>query len=224
MDAVSSFGGMDVHPEDVNADIFVTSPSKCLGGSTGLCIVHVSERAWAKIDANPAAPTGSVLSLKDWRDAWRPDVLFPFTPSVSEIHALDAAVQNYLDEGPEAVWARHALTARACRAGVRAMGLDLWPVRESICADTATTVRVPAGLEDAAIRQEARRRYGVVFSAGRGSLLGKLVRIGHMGPVARPIYAVVAVTALGGAIAALGGRADVGAGVEAVLAVIDGAG
>ena len=223
VDAVSSFGGMDVHPEDIHADIFVTGPNKCLGGSTGLSIVHVSERAWAKIDANPAAPTDSVLSLKDWRDAWRADVLFPYTPSVSEVHALDAAVQNYLDEGPEAVWARHALTARACRAGVRAMGLKLWPAREAICADTATTVRVPEGLEDAAIRQAARRLYGVVFSAGRGSLLGRLVRIGHMGPVARPIFATVAVTALGGAIAALGGKADVGAGVEAALAVIDGA-
>ena len=223
VDAVSSFGGMDVHPGAINADIFVTGPNKCLGGSTGLSIVHVSERAWARIEANPDAPSGSVLSLTDWRDAWRPDVLFPFTPSVSEVHALDAAVQNYLDEGPEAVWARHALTARACRAGVRAMGLELWPVREAICADTATTVRVPPGLEDAAIRQEARRRYGVVFSAGRGALLGKLVRIGHMGPVARPIYATVAVTALGGAIAALGGQVDVGAGVDAALAVIDGA-
>ena len=222
VDAVSSFGGMDVHPEAVHADIFVTGPNKCLGGSTGLCIVHVSERAWARIDANPAAPTGSVLSLKDWRDAWRADMLFPFTPSVSEVHALDAAVRNYLDEGSEAVWARHALTARACRAGVRASGLDLWPVCEAICADTATTVRVPDGLDDAAIRQEARRRYGVVFSAGRGSLLGKLVRIGHMGPVARPIYAIVAVTALGGAVNALGGQADVGAGVEAALAVIEG--
>ena len=224
VDAVSSFGGMDVHPEEVDADIFVTGPNKCLGGSTGLSILHVSERAWARIDSNPAAPTGSVLSLKDWREAWRPDVLFPYTPSVSEVHALEAAVQNYLDEGPEAVWARHALTARACRAGIRALGLDLWPVREAICADTATTVRVPEGLEDAAIRQEARRRYGVVFSAGRGSLLGKLVRIGHMGPTARPVFAVVAVTALGGAIAALGGRVDVGAGVEAALAVIDGEG
>ena len=122
------------------------------------------------------------------------------------------------------MWARHALTARACRAGVRAMGLELWPAREAICADTATTVRVPEGLEDAAIRQAARRLYGVVFSAGRGTLLGKLVRIGHMGPVARPIFATVAVTALGGAIASLGGKADVGAGVEASLAVIDGAG
>ena len=64
----------------------------------------------------------------------------------------------------------------------------------------------------------------MVFSAGRGSLMGRLVRIGHMGPVARPIYAVVAVTALGGAVAALGGKADVGAGVEAALSVIDGAG
>ena len=221
VDAVSSFGGMNVHPEEIHADIFVTGPNKCLGGSTGLSIVHVSERAWARIDANPGAPSGSVLSLKDWRDAWRADVMFPFTPSVSEVHALDAAVQNYLDEGPEAVWARHALTARACRAGIRALGLDLWPVREAICADTATTVRVPEGLDDAAIRQAARRRYGVVFSAGRGSLLGKLVRIGHMGPVARPIYAAIAVTALGGAVAALGGRADVGAGVEAALAVIE---
>ncbi len=224
VDAVSSFGGMDVHPEQIHADIFVTGPNKCLGGSTGLSILHVSERAWDRIDANPAAPADSVLSLKDWRDAWRRDVLFPYTPSVSEIHALEAAVQHYLDEGPEAVWARHALTARACRAGVRAMGLELWPAREAICADTATTVRVPAGLEDAAIRQEARRRYGVVFSAGRGSLLGRLVRIGHMGPTARPIYAVVAVAALGGAVAALGGKADVAAGVEAALGVIDGAG
>ena len=99
VDAVSSFGGMDVHPEEVHADIFVTGPNKCLGGSTGLCIVHVSERAWARIDANPDAPSGSVLSLKDWRDAWRADVLFPFTPSVSEVHALDAAVQNYLGRG-----------------------------------------------------------------------------------------------------------------------------
>ena len=91
VDAVSSFGGMDVHPEQIHADIFVTGPNKCLGGSTGLSILHVSERAWDRIDANPAAPTASVLSLKDWRDAWRHDVLFPYTPSVSEVHALEAA-------------------------------------------------------------------------------------------------------------------------------------
>ncbi len=220
VDAVSSFAGMDIHPEDCSADIFVTGPNKCLGGTPGLSVLHVSERAWAHIDANPSAPVASVLSLKDWREAWRSDSPFPFTPSIAEVHGLAAAVEAYLDEGPEAVWARHRLTARACRAAVRAMGLVLWPAREEICADTVTAVRVPDGLEDAAIRRLARERYGVVFSASRGSLMGRLIRIGHMGPVARPVYAVIAAAALGGAVCALGGRAAVGAGVEAALAVI----
>jgi pyridoxamine--pyruvate transaminase len=60
-----------------------------------------------------------------------------------------------------------------------------------------------------------------VFSSGRGETLGKLVRIGHMGPTARPLYAVVALAALGGAIRALGSPLDVAAGLTAALAVID---
>jgi len=61
----------------------------------------------------------------------------------------------------------------------------------------------------------------VVFSSGRSETLGKLTRIGHMGPTAQPIYAVAALTALGGALKALGHKANVGAGVDAALAVID---
>ena len=64
-----------------------------------------------------------MLSILDWEHAWRRDRPFPFTPSVSEINGLDAALDLYLAEGPEQVWARHALTAAACRAGVLAMGL-----------------------------------------------------------------------------------------------------
>jgi pyridoxamine--pyruvate transaminase len=61
-----------------------------------------------------------------------------------------------------------------------------------------------------------------MLSVGRGETKGKLIRIGHMGPTAEPIYAVVAVTALGGALRSLGFEADVEAGVGAALAVIDG--
>ena len=70
-------------------------------------------------------------------------------------------------------------------------------------------------------RAAARARYGVVFSSGRGETLGKLLRIGHMGPTARPLFAVVAVTALGGTMRALGHSVDVSAGVGAALSVID---
>ena len=221
VDAVSSFGGMDVGPDTCQADLFVTGPNKCLGCPPGLTLLGVSPRAWQKMKANPLAPRDSILSILDWELAARRDRPFPFTPSVSEINGLDAALDLYLTEGPEQVWARHAVTAAACRAGVVAMGLRLWPADERTASPTATAIRIPASVEDASLRAAARARYGVVFSSGRGETLGKLVRIGHMGPTARPMYAVVAVAALGGAIRALGQRVDVAAGVDAALAVID---
>jgi len=221
VDAVSSFGGMDTHPEACHADIYVTGPNKCLGCPPGLSILGVSERAWTKMKANPTAPRGSVLSLLDWEEAWHRERPFPFTPSVAEINGLDAALDLYLEEGPEQVWARHAATAAACRAGVQAMGLQLWPARETIASPTTTAVRIPYGIDDATLRAAARDRFGVTFSAGRGETLGRLVRIGHMGPTARPIFAVPAVAALGGALNHLGYNVDVGAGVAATVAAID---
>jgi pyridoxamine---pyruvate transaminase len=221
VDAVSSFGGMDVGPETCQADLFVTGPNKCLGCPPGLSLVGVTPRAWEKMKANPHAPRDSMLSILDWEYAWRRDRPFPFTPSVAEVNGLDAALDLYLAEGPEHVWARHALTAAACRAGALAMSLRLWPADERTASPTATAIRVPATVEDTALRAAARARYGVVFSSGRGETLGKLIRIGHMGPTARPMYAVVALTALGGALRALGHPLDVAAGVAAALAVID---
>jgi len=222
VDAVSSFGGMDVHPGSCHADIFITGPGKCLGGSPGLTMLSVSDAAWRHIDANPNAPSASVLSLSDWKNAWSKDEAFPFTPSVAEVHGLDAAIDHYLAEGPEAVWQRHARTAAACRAGIKAMGQSLWPVREEIAAPSATAVRAPDGLTSQDLIRAARDLYGVTFSSGRGETLNKVVRIGHMGPVAEPIYASVAVTAYGGALRHLGVKADVGAGVEAALNAMTG--
>jgi len=222
VDAVSSFGGMDVLPGEIEADIFVTGPNKCLGCPPGLSLLHVSDAAWRKMEGNPDAPRASMLSIVDWRRAHEATQPFPFTPSVSEINALDAALDLYLEEGDGAVWARHAQTAAACRAGIKAAGLSLWPAREEIASPTCTAVRVPEGIDEAKLRSEIRDRYGVVVSSGRGETLGKLIRIGHMGPTARPIYSLVAVAAVTGALQALGVKGlDVGAGVAATMKVID---
>ncbi len=221
VDAVSSFGGMKTSPEDCKADIYIAGPNKCLGAAPGLTMAGISPRAWDKMKANPKAPRASMLSILDWENAWSREKPFPFTPSVAEINGFDVALDLYLGEGPEAVWARHALTARATRKGALAMGLKLWASSEAIASPTTTAVRTPDGIDEAALRREARARYGVVFSSGRGETLGKLTRIGHMGPTAQPIYAIAALTALGGALNALGFKADVAAGVAAALAEID---
>ncbi|HTW25905.1 MAG TPA: alanine--glyoxylate aminotransferase family protein [Acetobacteraceae bacterium] len=220
VDAVSSFAGMDIHPDDCEADVFITGPGKCLGGAPGLTVMAVSDRAWAAMHDNPRAPRASVLSLLDWKEAWRADQPFPFTPSVAEMYGLDAALDQYLAEGAASVWARHATTARACRAGLEALGLKLWPARPAIASPTTTAVRIPEGLSGEHLLAAARERLGVVLSGGRGETQGKLLRIGHMGPVAEPLYATVAVTALGAALRQHGHRCDIGAAVEAALAAI----
>jgi pyridoxamine--pyruvate transaminase len=220
VDAVSSFAGMDIHPDQCCADIFVTGPGKCLGGAPGLTLVAVSDRAWAHMEANPACPKASVLSLTDWKNAWSKKAPFPFTPAIAEVNGLDAALDAYLEEGPETVWARHDLTARACRAGVKALGLELWAAREEIAAPTTTAIRVPDGLSDEKIVAAMRDNFGTIISYGRAETKGKLLRIGHMGPVAEPVYALVAVTTLGGALNRLGRKTNVGAAVDAATAII----
>ncbi len=221
VDAVSSFGGMKTHPEECKADIYVTGPNKCLGAPPGLTMMGVSQRAWDKMKANPAAPRASMLSILDWEQAWSAKEPFPFTPSVAEVNGLDMALDLYLAEGPEKVWARHALTAKATRAGIRGMGVDIWAARDEIASPTTTAVRIPEGIDEGALRAEARARYGVVFSSGRSETLGKLTRIGHMGPTAQPIYAVAALAAFGGALEALGFKADTAAGIAAAMAEIN---
>ena len=224
VDSVSAFGGMDVLPETSFADIFVTGPNKCLGCPPGLTLLHVSDAAWEKMAANPEAPRASILSIIDWKEAYKAERLFPFTPSVSEINALDAALDIYLDEGEENVWARHALTAKACRAGVQAAGMKLWAAREEIASATCTAVAIPEGIDEAKLRASIRDVYGVVFSSGRGETLGKLTRIGHMGPTARPTYSLISVAAIAGGLKAAGVEGiNVGAGVAAAMAVIEAA-
>lgn len=221
VDAVSSFGGVPVTAASCQADLFITGPNKCLGCPPGLSLLAVSDSGWLKIGANAGAPRGSVLSLLDWRYAWSADQPFPWTPSVAEINGLEAALDGYLQEGPEQVWARHALTAQAFRAGLQAMGLALWAADEEIASPTATAVRVPQGVDEQQWRLRAREAYGVMFSSGRGETLGKVLRVGHMGPTARPMYAIIALTALAGALNALREQQiDIGAGVAAAMAVI----
>jgi len=221
VDAVSTFGGIRCDFTAWQADLVVTAPQKCLGGPPGLSLLHVSEAAWAHMAANPAAPRGSVLSILDWRDAHLASRPFPFTPSVTDIYGLHACLEQYLHEGAEAVRRRHQAAARAARAGAEALGLALWARDPAIRSDTITAVRVPAGIDEHEVRAHARAQSGVMLSGGQGDLAGTVLQIGHMGPGAYPLSPVIAVTALGRALRALGANADIGAAVEAAVSALE---
>ena len=216
VDCVSSVGGMPFRTDEWQLDVCVAGPQKCLAGPPGMSLMTVSDAAWERIANNSSAPRASFLSMLDWKEQWIDGEKFPFTPSVSDVHGVEAACDELLEEGLESSIERHARAAVACRAGVRAMGLELWPRSEAIAAACVTAIAVPDGLTDVQVRAHCRERYGVMISGGQGA--GNLIRIGHMGPSARSLYPVVGLAAVGRTLADLGATVDIGAGVDAALA------
>ena len=211
IDCVSSLGGIALETDAWQLDVCVAGAQKCLGGPPGMSLMTVNEAAWDRIRENPSAPRASFLSMLDWKEQWIDGEKFPFTPSVSDLHGVEAACDVLLEEGLEASIEQHELAATACRAGVRAMGLELWPRSEEIAA----AIIVPDGLTDVQVRAHCRERYGVMISGGQGA--GNLVRIGHMGPSARSLHPVVGLAAVGQTLVDLGAQVEIGAGVEAAL-------
>jgi pyridoxamine---pyruvate transaminase len=221
-DVVSALGGTAVEIDAWHVDLAVAGPQKCLAGPPGMSLISVSEAAWEAMEANPHAPRGSFLSLLDWKHRWIDSgrQAFPYTPSVSDINGVHAAISEVLEEGVEAAIARHALAARATRAGVRALGLELWPRSEAYAANCVTAVRVGGEVTVPALLAHVRERYGVMLSGGYGELKEQLVRLGHMGPASRSLNPLVAVCALGRGLADHGVTVDLGAGAQAVLEVL----
>ncbi len=216
IDCVSSLGGIPLKTDEWKLDVCVAGAQKCLGGPPGMSLMTVSDAAWERIRANPTAPRASFLSMLDWKEQWIDGEKFPFTPSVSDLYGVEACVDELLEEGLDASIARHELSSAACRAGVRAMGLELWPRSEEIVSACVTAITVPDGLTDVQVRAHCRERYGVMISGGQGA--GNLVRIGHMGTSARGLHPVVGLAALGQTLVDLGAEVEIGAGVEAALA------
>ena len=218
VDAVSSVGGQTCETDAWQLDVVVTGAQKCLGGPPGIGLVSVSQAAWERMEANPNAPRASYVSLLDWKQKWLEGGAFPYTPSVSDVYGVESVLDQVLEEGLENAIARHDRAAAVTRAGVRAMGLELWAADEAIAANCVTSVRLPDSLNDVAVRTHVRERYSVMLSSGQGA--GNLIRLAHMGPTASGMYPIVGLTALGQGLRDLGMPVKLGEGIEAALEVM----
>ena len=222
VDTVSGLGGELLSPEEWGLDVAIAGPQKCLGGTPGLSLMSISPAAWEAMEKHPNPLRGSFLSILDWKEAWLENNRFPYTPSVSEMYALESTLTQTLEEGVERMVWRHQTIARACREGVKALGLELWPVREEIAASCVTAVKMPEGLTDEQIRGTMRNRYGVMISPGYGDLNGKLFRLGHMGMAAHPTMLASQLAILERSLKDVGYPVQLGAGVGAAMDAIEG--
>lgn len=218
VDTVSGLLSEDFSPEEWGMDIAVAGPQKCLSGVPGMSLVAVSPDAWSRMEAMKTPLRGSFMSLLDWKSTWIDNGRFPYTPSVSDVYALESVLQQTLEEGVANIVARHQVSARATRAAVRALALDLWAVSDDIATACCTAVSMPAGIDDAQLRNTMRNKYGVMISGGYGDVAGKLFRLGHMGLSAHPTSVIAQLGVLERALADLGHDVKLGAGVAAALA------
>ena len=175
VDAISSLGAVPLETDEWGLDVVVSGSQKALMAPPGLAMISVPERVLAR-----AKPSRSFYF--DWaRNKKAQDALdAAFTPAVSLIKSLDVALGLVLENGLEAAFARHVRLGRATRAGIKAMGLELFSPDDDTAA-VVTAIRSPEGVDGADLLRHLRDRHGVTLAPGQGALKGKIFRIGHIG-------------------------------------------
>ena len=177
VDAVSSLGAVPLETDEWGLDVVVSGSQKALMTPPGLATVAVSPAALEQ-----AARATLPRYYLDWERTRKAQAKLDsaFTPAVSLVVALDAALARLLGEGLEAAFERHVRLGRACRAGLKAMGLELFSPDEDRAA-VVTAARMPDGLEASALTLALRERHGITIAGGQGELKGQIFRIGHIG-------------------------------------------
>jgi aspartate aminotransferase-like enzyme len=177
VDAVSSLGAVPLETDAWGLDVVVAGSQKALMTPPGLSLATVSDTAWER-----SRRSTTPRYYFDWgrMQAALESGSTPFTPAVTLVASLDAALGLLLEEGLDAAYARHAALGRACREGAKAMGLELYSPDEERSA-VVTAILVPDSVDAKALVLELRDRFGITVAGGHGELGSRMFRIGHIG-------------------------------------------
>src|ERR671935_1683830 len=228
LDTVSSIAGLDVRTDEWGVDLNMTGSQKCLAAPLGMALVSVSQRAWDVMERRKKKAQSFAYDLLRWRTHWvpvsrggkGPDGTPPRPPISIPTHltsALQVAVRLILEEGMADRARRHAVAGAALRAGVTAMGLEMFP-DATIASNTVSCIRTPKGVEPAAVVTRMRQQYGILIGTGLDKIRTSTLRIGTMGITASPHYVLPTLSALELALRDFGYKCEPGAGVAAAQA------
>ena len=178
VDSVSGLGAVPFEMDAWGVDLVVTGSQKAWMSAPGLAMIAASDRAWTAM-ATATMPR-VYLDLRVHRDSHAIGQT-PWTPAIAVIYQVDEGIRLMNAEGAASVFARHEACAAATRAGLTALGLELF-ADQRFASRTVTGAIVPDGLDWKTFNGEIKRR-GVVLAGGQGKLTGKIFRLGHLGSV-----------------------------------------
>jgi len=177
VDAVSGLGVCDLKTDAWSVDVVASASHKGLMLPPGLAFVSVSAKAAALMAT--AKCQSYYFDLKKYKKAIaKTDT--PFTPAIGVLIALVESLRIIKEKGLENLFKHYGRLAKGTRAGVKALGLELF-ADDSCISTVLTAVKVPAGVEGEKIMKIMRDTYGITIAGGQGEMQGKIIRIAHMG-------------------------------------------
>jgi serine---pyruvate transaminase len=216
VDAVSGLGAVDLRQDEWGIDVVAAGSQKALMCPPGIALCSASQRA---LEYAAARPGGRYyFDFAETAKNQRQDPPnSPFTPPVTLLQALDVALDLIEQEGLDDVLARHSILARATRAGVQAMGLELFGDPDER-ANVVTAVELPGTIDGGKVPKILRDSYGITTNDGQGQLKGKILRIAHTGYFGA-FDIIVSLAGLEMTLARLGHQVELGAGPGAAQQV-----
>ncbi|HEX5473642.1 MAG TPA: alanine--glyoxylate aminotransferase family protein [Vicinamibacterales bacterium] len=209
VDAVTSLGAQPLRVEDWHVDVCFSCTQKGLGAPSGLAPMAVSPRARER-----RVPCRSFyLDLALLESFWV-HRKYHHTISAPLVYALREALQMVDEEGLEARWARHQANHEMLVAGLEAIGVTLLPPPAERLWSLSTVV-VPDGIDEAAVRRQLLERFDIEIGAGLGPLAGRIWRVGFMGSGSTRASVLLFVHALDDVLRSCGYRAGARASASA---------
>ncbi len=178
VDSVSALGAVPFAMDEWGVDVVVTGSQKAWMSAPGLAMVAASPRAWAAMET--ARMPRFYLDLRAHHHSAASGQT-PWTPAVAIFYQVDEGVRLMAAETPAGVFARHEACAAAARAGLAALGFELF-ADQRFASRTVTAAWVPDRMDWKAFNGEVKQ-HGVVLAGGQGKLGGKIFRLGHLGSV-----------------------------------------
>ena len=175
VDGISSVGAHELQFDAWGIDACITGSQKGLMIPPGLSFVALSAKA-RKAMEGATLPRFYFDLVAALAAAEKNDT--PWTPAISLVAALDAALLHMIEEGMEEIWKRHRRLALGLRAGIKAMGLRLFSQNPSF---SVTPVWVPEPVSWQSLQSALRIENGITVAGGQGEFAGRIFRIAHLG-------------------------------------------
>jgi aspartate aminotransferase-like enzyme len=214
VDGITAVGVLPMPLDEWGIDVLVTGSQKALMIPPGLGFISLSDRAWARTETAKLPRFYFDLRLERKSQAKGTTA---FTPAISLIFGLRAALHKIQEEGLDRVYARHERLARATRAAATALGLGLLAPENP--SPAVTGIFVPDSMDADQLLDYLRDRMGIIFAEGQDQLRGKIIRIAHVGYMGA-FDVLVAVSALEMGLKKFGFPVKFGQGVAAAQEVL----